>query len=77
MRRVTEAHTIELDLALQLASRMAARAQARRILDLRPRPKPVRTRDVLHDLIGRLQLAHRLRLHAGGVMAFHARDLIV
>src|SRR5512143_4162061 len=56
---------------------MAPRPQTRRVLDLRPRLHAVGAGDVFDDLIGRLELPHRLRPDPRRVVTLDAGNIAV
>ncbi len=66
-----------VDLTLELPLRMTAGSQAGGVLDLRPGLDAVGACDVLHDLVGGLDLAHRLGFDAGRVVALDALHRVV
>jgi len=71
--RVVEPHPSVVDHSLHLSKRMTPRSQARGIFDFRPRlRRPIRPRDVLHDLVCRLKLPHGLRFDTRRVVTFDA-----
>ncbi len=74
---MVEADPGVVDLTFQLTLGVAAGAQAGGVLDLGPRLDSVGAGDVFDDLIGRLELAHRLRFDAGRVVAFNALHRVV
>ncbi len=67
----------EADRSFHLAQRVAPRPQTCGILDFGPGFGAVRARDVLHDLIGRLEFPHSLRFDAGGIVALDAGNVAV
>ena len=74
---VVEPDAREYQLALEFARRMASRAKTGCVLDLGPRAGSIGSGDVLHDLVRRLHLTHRLGLDARGVMTLDALDIVV
>jgi hypothetical protein len=74
---VVEPHSEERELTLQLPGGMTAGSQARGVLDLGPRSRSVRARDVLYDLVRGLHLSHRLGPDSGGVVTPDARHAVM
>ena len=71
------AETLIVHHPFEVPEGVASRSQTRSVLDFCPGLGPVSPRDILHHLIGCLQLAHRLGFDARCVMALDAFDVVV
>ena len=63
--------------SLHATQRVAPRPETSGVFDLSPRLGSILASHILHDLIGRLELAHRLGFDPRGIVALDARYLVV